>query len=366
MKAAVLRETGTPLSIEEVHVDPPQRGEVEIAVEAAGVCHSDLHYMTGDLRGRLPAVLGHEGVGIVKAVGIDVTRVRPGDRVVMTWRPRCGDCEFCTSGRPGLCVLGRVQGETGGLSDGTSRLTASDGQIHHLMGVSCFAERCVLSERSVIPIPKSIPAEVAAVVGCAVVTGVGAVLNLVAQAAAHPVVVIGAGGVGLSTVMGLELIGAGPIVVADNVASRLTLARELGATHTVDVTQESLPEVLADVAPSGVQWAVDAVGSSETMERAFEALRPTGTLVAVGLGAVGNRFSVPLNVLVQQERRIVGSIYGSSNPVLQIPQILDLYHRGRLPLDRLIGRSFPLEKINDAYASLSSGDPGRSIVFPGV
>lgn len=365
MKAAVLREPGAPLSIEDLDLDAPKRDEVQITVEAAGVCHTDLHYMTGDLHGRLPTVLGHEGVGVVEKVGEGVTNVQPGDRVVMTWRPRCGDCEFCTAGRPGLCVLGRVQSQSGGLPDGTSRLSAADGsQVHHVMGVSCFAERCVVSARSVVAIPRTIPAEVAAVVGCAVVTGVGAVLNRMAQATAESVLVIGAGGVGLSAVMGLKLIEAGPIIVADTVSDRLTLAREFGATHTVNVSDHSLAEEVTEIAPFGVQWAVDAVGSPTTMEGAFDALRPTGTLVAVGLGASGSRFSAPLNVLVQQERRILGSLYGSSNPVQQVPQILDLYQRGRLPLDRLIGHRFPLEKINDAYASLAGGDPGRSIIVP--
>ena len=164
--------------------------------------------------------------------------------------------------------------------------------------------------------------------------------------------------------MGLELIGAGPIIVADTVSDRLALAREFGASHTVNVSDDAVADKIAEIAPSGVQWAVDAVGSPTTMAGAFDALRPTGTLVAVGLGSVDNRFSAPLNVLVQQERRILGSLYGSSNPVQQIPQILDLYLRGRLPLDRLIGQSFPLGKINDAYASLAGGGPGRSIIVP--
>jgi Zn-dependent alcohol dehydrogenase len=365
MRAAVLRKTGSPLAIEEIDLAAPNRGEVMIRVEAAGVCHSDLHYMVGDLQGRLPAVLGHEGVGVIEEVGPGVTRVAPGDRVVMTWRPRCGDCEFCTSGHPTLCVLGRVQGRTGGLPDGTSRLSTGDETIHHLMGISCFAERCVVSDRSVVAIPKDVPVEVAAIVGCAVVTGVGAVLNLMSGATADPVVVIGAGGVGLSTVLGLNMIGATPIVVVDTVEDRLRLARELGATHTVDATSDDLTAVLAEVAPSGARWAVDAVGAPATMEQAFAALGTAGTLIAVGLGRADAGFTVPVNALVQQERRVLGSLYGSSNPVVQLPQILNLYQEGRLPLDRLVGRRFALDEVNEAYASLTSGATGRAIIVLG-
>ncbi|NBE95149.1 zinc-binding dehydrogenase [Nonomuraea sp. KC401] len=366
MRAAVLREPGSPLTVEDIDLAVPQRREVQVRVEAAGVCHSDLHYMTGDLQGRLPAVLGHEGVGIVEGVGPGVTRVAPGDRVVMTWRPRCGECEFCTSGRPALCVLGRVQGTTGGLPDGTTRLSAGGETVHHLMGVSCFAERCVVSDRSVVVIPKDVSAEVAAIVGCAVVTGVGAVLNVMSTATAEPVVVIGAGGVGLSTVMGLTLVGAAPIVVVDTVDARLRLARELGATHTVDATTDDLTAVLDEVAPGGARWAVDAVGAPATMEQAFASLSTAGTLVAVGLGRVGAGFTVPVNALVQQERRVVGSLYGSSNPVVQIPQILDLHQRGLLPLDRLVGRRFALDEVNEAYSALTAGATGRSVIVPGA
>lgn len=362
MRAAVLRTVGTPLRVEDVDVQEPGASEVGIKVESAGVCHSDLHYMTGDLRGRLPAVLGHEGVGTVERVGSAVTRVQPGDRVVMTWRPRCGDCEFCTTGRPGLCLLGRVQGSTGGLADGTSRLSREGETIHHLMGVSCFAERCVVSDRSVVKIPQDTPANVAAIVGCAVATGVGAALNLMREATAQPVLVIGAGGVGLSAVMGLNLIGAGPIIVADTVDERLKLAHELGATTTVNVGSEKIVDAVERVAPGGARWALDAVGSPTTMEQAIASIGTAGTLVAVGLSNSDASFRVPVNQLVQQEKRVIGSLYGSGNPVLQLPQILDLYGSGRLPLERLIGQTYGLDEINEAYRGLSTGAVGRSTI----
>jgi Zn-dependent alcohol dehydrogenase len=364
MRAAVLFEVGMPLRIEDLRLDAPRYREVEVRIEAAGVCHSDQHYMNGDLRAPLPAVLGHEGVGIVERVGEGVTRVAPGDRVVLTWRPRCGDCQFCTSGRPALCVLGSVHGSTGGLSDGTTRLTLDGQKVHHLMGVSCFAEACVVSERSVIKISPEIPPEVAAIAGCAVVTGVGAVLNLMKGAAGEGVVVIGSGGVGLSAVMGLDLIGAHPIIAVDTVDERLALARVAGATHTVNPTTEDLGSRTGEICPDGVRWAMDAVGVPETLASAISCVGPSGTAVAVGLGRVGATVAVPINELVQKEKRVIGSLYGSSNTPVQVPKILDLYRSGRLPLERLVGDRFGLGEVNKAYEALSAGAAGRSIIMP--
>lgn len=364
MKAAVLFEARTPLRVEEVELAAPGRGEVRIRVQAAGVCHSDLHYMNGDLQGKLPAVLGHEGVGIIESVGDGVSRVVPGDSVLTTWRPRCGDCEFCASGRPALCPLGRVQASTGGLTDGTSRLSFQGRKIHHLMGVSCFAEKAVVSERSLIKIPSSIPPQIAAITGCAVITGVGAALNLMKESTGTAVMVIGAGGVGLSAMMGLNLIGAYPVIAVDTVDARLDLAREVGATHTINPITQDLPAELARISPTGIKWALDAVGIPQTLSQAVENVGTSGTVVAVGLGKAGTSFQVPVNSLVQQEKRIIGSLYGSSNTLVQVPQILDLYTAGRLPLERLVGEQFTLPQINEAYARLSAGATGRSIILP--
>lgn len=366
MRAAVLREPGAPLEMATVHLDDPHRGEIRVRVEAAGVCHSDLHYMTGDLRAKLPAVLGHEGVGVVTETGDGVTRVAPGDRVVFTWRPRCGECLFCVTGRPHLCVVGKVLGTTGGLADGTSRLSDNAGTVHHLMGVSCFAEECVVSAQSVVPIAHDVPTEIAAIAGCAVVTGVGTALNVMRDATAQPVVVIGAGGIGLSAVMGLNVIGAEPIVVIDTVAARLERAREVGASVTVHAVGEDVAEAVADVVPDGAAWALDAVGTPATMEQAFGYLAPTGTLVAVGLGNADAHFSIPINALVQQERRVRGSLYGSANPSVDLPRVLALYAADRLPLDTLIGSRYPLTRVNQAYADLASGSVGRAILVPGM
>lgn len=364
MRAAVLHRAGEPLTIEDVELEAPRPGEVEVRVLAAGICHSDLHYMNGDLNGRLPAVLGHEGAGVVERVGDGVSRVKPGDTVITLWRPRCGDCEFCTTGRPALCRLGRTQAASGGLLDGTSRLSLHGQTIHHLMGVSCFAERCVVSERSVVAIGPDVPPEVAAITGCAVVTGAGAALNVMAGASGDGVVVIGAGGVGLSAVMGLRLVGAYPVVAVDTSDEKLEKARELGATHTVNAGTQNLTEELSRISHRAFTWAVDAVGLPQTLSQAFDAVGTGGTVVALGLGRVGTTVAVPINPLVQQEKRLIGSLYGSANIPVDIPKLLDLYRAGRLPLDQLLGSRYDLAHINHAYGALRAGATGRAVVIP--
>lgn len=364
MKAAVLRETGRAMTIEDVELAEPKAGEVKVRVRAAGVCHSDLHYMLGDLVTRLPIVLGHEGAGIVESVGAGVTRVAPGDAVVMTWRPRCGYCEHCASGRPALCTSAKLQVQSAGLLDGTSRLTAGAEKVHHFLGVSCFAERAVLNQESVIKIPDDTPPEIAAIVGCAVVTGVGAVLNVMGAGAGKSVLVVGAGGVGLSAVIGAQLVGAHPIVVADVSREKLDRALALGATHTIEVGDGPLDEAVREVCPDGVEWAFDAVGKPETVQGAMASLRPAGTTVAIGLGRAGATVAIPLNDLVQRDKRLIGSLYGSSNTILQVPRLLELYAAGRLKLDALVGTTYPLDRINDAFDELVSGAVGRGVIVP--
>jgi S-(hydroxymethyl)glutathione dehydrogenase/alcohol dehydrogenase len=364
VKAAVLHEIGAPLRIEELTLEAPRAGEVRVRVEAAGVCHSDYHYMTGDLRCPLPVVVGHEGAGVVEAVGPGVETVRPGERVAMLWRPRCGRCAHCVAGQPVMCELGRVQAATGGLpDDGTTRLRRGGAEVHHLMGVSCFAEYAVVSEKSLVKISDGVPAEIAAITGCAVITGVGAVLNVVGDCTGRVLLVLGAGGVGLSAVMGARLAGAEPVIVVDVEPARLALAQRLGATCVIAGGPGAVDAVL-EVAPEGVDWAIEAVGRAETLQQAVACLRPGGTAVAVGLGRAGATFAVPINELVQRQKRVVGSLYGSANPLLDLPRLWRLYLAGRLPLDALLGERHPLEAVNDAYAALTAGAVGRAILVP--
>jgi Zn-dependent alcohol dehydrogenase len=368
MKAAVLRAAGEPMRLEEVRLDGPQAGEVLVRVLAAGVCHSDLHYMNGDLSCRLPVILGHEGAGIVERVGAGVRGLEPGDAVVLMWRPRCGWCEYCLSGRPALCAAIEVPVATGGLLDGTSRLSGADGgPVHHFLGVSCFAEYCVVAQESVVKIPPETPARIAALAGCAVVTGVGAVLNVMGAAAVPGagVLIIGAGGVGLSVLIGAAMTGAYPIIVTDMSEARLELARSLGASHTVNAVSADLRSAVRDVLPAGVQWAFEAVGKPETLLAGLHSLRPTGTLVAIGLSRAGQALPVPINELVQKDIRVVGSLYGSANTVLLIPRLLELHRAGRLPLEQLLGSEYRLDEINKAYSRLPGESVGRGLILIG-
>ena len=334
-------------------------------IEAAGVCHSDLHYMTGDLPAKLPLVVGHEGAGLVEAVGPGGrARVSVGDRVALLWRPRCGECEACVAGNPVLCRFGRVLATTNGLMDGTSRLHQGQDRIHHLMGVSCFAERVVVSETSVLPVPDGVPPEIAAISACAVITGVGAVLNAVDRPAGRPLAVFGTGGVGLAAVMGAALTGAHPVIAIDIDPVKLDLARRLGATHVVDARAKDVVDRVLELSDGGVPWMIDAVGRPETMRQAVGCLRPAGTLVAVGLSSADATVSLPINELVQRQKRIVGSLYGSSNPRIDLPRIFALYLAGRLPLGELVGARRPLLEVNEAYAELRSRGVGRTILLP--
>jgi Zn-dependent alcohol dehydrogenase len=366
MKAAVMHAPSTPLAIEELTLQEPREREVLVTVTAAGVCHSDYHYMQGHLPCPSPIVLGHEGAGIVEAVGPGVTRVAPGDQVVLMWRPRCGACKYCLAGRPALCEIGRLAREKGGLLDGSSRLRLGEDVVHHFLGVSCFAEQCVVAEESLLSVPSRIPQEIVAMAGCAVVTGIGVSLNVIGQAAGRSVLVIGAGGVGLSCVMGAQLVGADPIIVVDLAADKLALAGELGATHQLDATGIDVADAIQEICPGGVDWALEAVGQPATMEQAIASLAPGGTAVAIGLGQKGASFSAPINHLVQGDRGVRGSLYGSSNIPLDIPRILKLYESGRLPLDRLLGRTYPLSAVNEAYQDLAAGALGRGLIRPAL
>jgi Zn-dependent alcohol dehydrogenase len=365
VRAAVLYEVGAPLRVEELTLEGPRAGEVQVRIAAAGVCHSDYHYMTGDLTCPLPVVPGHEGAGVVEAVGAGVASVRPGDTVAMLWRPRCGQCRYCIAGQPVMCELGKVQAATGGLpDDGTTRLRLDGREVHHLMGVSCFAEQVVVSAKSVVAVPPGVPMRIAAVAGCAVITGVGAVLNVVGECAGLALLVMGAGGVGLSAVMGARLVGADPVVVVDVDASKLELARSLGATRVVHAGEEDAVEAVLAAAPDGVDFAIEAVGRAETLQQSIACLRPGGTVVAVGLGPAGATFAVPINELVQRQKRVVGSLYGSSNPPIDLPRLFRLYLAGRLPLDALVGEEYTLESVNEAYDALTHGAVGRAVVVP--
>jgi S-(hydroxymethyl)glutathione dehydrogenase / alcohol dehydrogenase len=363
VKAAVLYEPGQPLRVEEVELAPPRAGEVRVRVVAAGVCHSDYHYMKGDLATDLPAVLGHEGAGVVEEVGPGVTTVAPGDHVVLLWRSGCGRCRYCSAGRPALCQEAAALRNTGRLLDGTSRLSREGRPLNHFLGVSCFAEATVCPEQSVLKIDPDLPLPIAALAGCSVMTGVGAATNSAHVEAGSSVLVIGAGGVGLCAVMGAHLCGAAQIVVADINPAKLEMARDFGATDLLDASTQDVVRATRQLSSGGVDFAFEAIGRPETLTQAVRALRAGGVAVAVGVAPPSARAEISPFDLVLQEKTLKGSIYGSTRPHADFPRLFDLYRRGRLPLDRLLSRRYPLEDVNQAYEAMLAGEVARSVIM---
>jgi NDMA-dependent alcohol dehydrogenase len=362
-RAAVLFEPGRKLEVCEVDVQDPGPGEVRIKLVASGVCHTDLHVMTGDLNAPLPAILGHEGAGIVSDVGAGVSSVRPGDHVIPLWRLSCGECEYCSGGRPALCPVGTEIRASGRLLDGTSRFSLDGEEIKHFAGVSAFSNYTVLPEKAVLKIPEDLPLELAALMGCAVITGVGAVVNAAEVKPGRTVAVFGAGGVGVNVVQGAVLAGAEKIIAVDRFESRLDQARRFGATHTVNASKVDAVEAIREhTGGRGVDYAFEAVGLATVVQQAYDCLAKRGVAMVVGIPPVGSEVTVSTTTLVYEERALSGSLYGSAAPRTDIPRMIDLYRGGSLKLDELLTHRYPIEEINEAYDALQSGETLRSVV----
>lgn len=335
-----------------------------MGIEASGVCHSDWNVLTGATSHPMPVVLGHEGAGVVEEVGTAVSSVRPGDRVVLSWLPSCGRCFYCTRGRPSLCAESMPAMLDGTLPGGGLRLGVDGAPLHHWSFLSTFAEAAVVAEASCVPIPDDVPATVACLVGCGVMTGIGAVVHRADVEAGSTVAVFGAGGVGLSAILGARLRGAGQIVAIDPIASKRSLALSIGATRAVDPAKEDVVEVLRSLtAGRGADSAVEAAGAPGLVAVAYEALRPGGTLVCVGIPPEGVEACLPGPTLPRSEKTVVGSLYGSCRPHLDMPWVLDLYRQGRLDLDSLVTRTYPLEEVNLAFADLEAGEVARGVLI---
>jgi S-(hydroxymethyl)glutathione dehydrogenase/alcohol dehydrogenase len=361
--AAVLAGPGRAVEVEEVQLDPPRAGEVEVAITAAGVCGSDLHVVRGEWEVPMPVVLGHEGAGVVASVGPGVMSLEPGDHVVLSWVPQCGRCRQCEAGRPWQCELVATVVAPGGvLHDGTSRWHRGDGPLHHYLGVSSFAERVVVPESGAIRIREDAPLDVVAVVGCAVATGVGAVQNTAQVPAGATVAVIGCGGVGLSVVQGARLAGAGRIVACDVAPEKLAVARRLGATDTVDASQGDPVAALRSTVPEGLDFVFDAIGKIETTEQAIAALGLGGAAVIVGLPPTGMTARFDPLALAEANQRILGSNYGSVDPRRDIPRLVDLYLAGELDLDALVSGRRPLAEAAEALEDLAAGRALRTLL----
>ncbi|WP_088305615.1 zinc-binding dehydrogenase [Mycolicibacterium peregrinum] len=365
IQAAVLDGNGT-ISIEHVDLAAPGPGEVRVRIAAAGVCHSDLHVTTGAWDVPAPVVLGHEGSGVVTAVGADVDDLEPGDHVVLSWVPGCGECRACQACRPAQCSLVASVVATGGtLYDGTTRLSNERGQIHHYLGVSSYAEQVVVPRSGAIKVRKDAPLEDIAIVGCAIATGVGAVRNTADVQPDSTVAVIGCGGVGLACIQGARLAGASRIVAVDVVAEKLDLARKLGATDTVDAsTVEDVVAALREVLPDGYDYIFDAIGKIATTEQAIAALGLGGAAVIVGLPPAGERASFDPLALAEADQRILGSNYGSAVPERDIPQLVDEVMAGNLDLASMISGRRPLAEAAAALDDLASGHALRQLLIP--
>ncbi len=362
-RAAVLFEPGQQLSIREVDVPDPRTGEVLVHMAAGGVCHSDLHVMKGDLSAPLPAILGHEGSGVVAEVGSGVTSVGPGDHVVPLWRLSCGECEFCSRGRPALCTTGTEIRQTGRLPGGGTGFTLDGKEIKRFGGVSTFAEYSVIPEKALLKIPDAIPLDRAALFGCAVVTGFGAVVNAAKVVPGSSVAVFGAGGVGLNVVQSAALAGAGKIIAVDLRDNKLEYARRFGATHTVNAsTVDPVEQIRSLTGGRGVDYAFEVVGLPRTIRQAYDALAKCGMAVVVGISPMTADVSIPALSLSWEERILTGTLYGSGNFRFDILKLIDFYQAGKLKLDDLLSRTYPLERINEAYAALARGEVARSVV----
>lgn len=363
-RAAVLDEIGGSLVVEDVDLEAPGRREVRVRIEASGVCHSDWNAVSGSSPTPLPAVLGHEGAGIVEEIGPDVTMVSVGDRVVLSWLPTCGRCRRCQEGRLSLCEVATEDMGIGALPGGGIRLSRGGSPVHHYSYLSTFAREAVVSERSCIVLPEGADLEVAALVGCAVMTGIGAVINRAKVTPGSSVVVFGAGGVGLSAVMGARLAGAETIIAVDPVESKRSLALELGATLALDGNDPDLLQALLDHSGGGLDYAFEAAGLTRLTELGFAATRPGGMIVAVGIAPAGSTVALPAQELARSERVVTGTFYGSSRPSFDMPMILRMHAEGRLPLDRLVTRRYRLEEVNAAFADMNSGNVARGVLRP--
>jgi S-(hydroxymethyl)glutathione dehydrogenase/alcohol dehydrogenase len=370
MRAAVLREPGRPVGVERVLLEAPRRGEVLVRVAAAGVCHSDLHLADGLLGpGRTPIVLGHEGAGVVQAVGEDVAGVAVGDHVVFCFVAPCGACGPCRSGRTTLCETAARNLLAGTLPDGSSRLRGADGEtLQHGLTVACFAEYAVLARAGVVAIPDDLPMWQAALLGCGVVTGFGAVTHAAGVRIGDSVCVVGCGGVGLQVIAAAHLAGAAKIIAVDRRAEKLEHALRRGATHSVDAgAVADAAQQVRRISGGGVDHAFEVVGSGATIRVAWDSLAPGGAAVVVGVPPLGDEVSLPA-IQFLFEKSIVGSYYGSRDPAESLPGLVELVRAGRLDLGDVVSHLVTLDEVEDAFGRMRRGEGDRTVVIvdPGL
>ncbi len=355
-------EATKPIEIRELQLDQPGAGELTVKIRAAGLCHSDLSVINGDRPRPLPLVLGHEAAGEVAQVGEGVSQFKVGDRVVLTFVPSCGECEPCRSGRAALCEPGAATNTAGTLASGERRWSGDEGELlHHHLGISAFAEQTIVSALSAVKIPDDLPFEVAALFGCAALTGVGAALNAAEIQSGQTVAIFGLGGVGLSALLGAKIAGAGRIIAIDPVASKRQLALELGADDVLPGGADTVAQLKA-MTGGGPDRVIETVGSAKVLETAYLATRRGGTTVTVGLPNPAALLSIPAVSLVAEERTLRGSYLGSADPQQMLPQLFEFWRAGQLPLEKLISGRLTLDQINLGFDRLASGEAVRQII----
>jgi len=371
IKAAVLQQIGAlppyseskPLKIETLQLDPPREDEVLIQIKAAGLCHSDLSVINGSRPRPTPIALGHEAAGIVKGLGSKVRDLELGDHVVLVFVPSCGHCVPCAEGRPALCEPGANANVEGTLVSGGRRLHLNGNYVHHHLGVSAFADHAVVSRNSLVKIDKNLPFDKAALFGCAVITGVGAVLNTAQVKAGARIAVVGLGGIGLNALLGAQLAGAKQILAVDLRDDKLALAKELGATDTFNASEESVVETIKAVTYGGLDYAFEMAGSVAALDLAWKITRRGGTTVTAGLPHPDKQLSFAPVQLVGEERTLKGSYLGSCVPVRDIPSYIELHRAGKLPVDKLMSERITLEDVNTAFDRLAAGETVRQVIM---
>ncbi len=362
MKAAVLEAYGQPLNVTDVDLAAPQRGEVKVAVRATGVCHSDLSIQQGKLPYPTPCVLGHEGAGEVVEVGDGVTSVKPGDRVVLMWTLMCGNCFYCRRGQTYLCDATRAMGL---MDDGTTRLSKDGQAIIHGINTACFAEEVIMRDHALVKISDDIPFEIAAVVGCGVLTGVGAAINTAGLQPGESAAILGCGGVGINVIQGAKLAGANPIIAIDTVQSKLDMAERFGATHLVNAADgDAVAKVTELTGGRGADAAFEVVGVPALQRQVFDMSRRGGRAVFVGVSAFTDEVALPAVLLTLGEKTAKGCYYGSCDPKRDIPVFLDLWRAGRLDLEGLISQTAKLDDVNGAFEDMEAGKVIRTVLTP--
>ncbi|PZX33730.1 putative S-(hydroxymethyl)glutathione dehydrogenase; zinc-containing alcohol dehydrogenase family [Cupriavidus phytorum] len=359
MKAAVLHQPRTPLVIEDVAIGKPGPREVLVRTAAVGVCHSDLHFVDGAYPHPVPTIPGHEAAGVVEQVGAEVRTVRPGDHVITCLSAYCGHCEHCLTGHLSLCT----EPDTRRREEEEPRLQGAHGNaMHQFLNLSAFAEQMLIHEHALVAIRRDMPLDRAALIGCAVTTGMGAVIHTARVQPGETVAVIGCGGIGLATVNSAAIAGAGRIIAIDRVPGKLELARKFGATDVVDASEGNVPDAVRALTGGGVHHAFEAIGLKETTEQAFAMLRRGGTATVIGMIAPGVKIELKGSDFLG-EKRIQGSLMGSNRFPVDMPRMVDFYMAGRLHLDALIAQRLPLDRINDAFDELRRGELARSVIL---